>query len=238
MFMQHHHRAGLCIAAALGLLAGANGIAQAQTVMGSGTPAGCVQNAGNGELACGSGSTAAPGTGATAIGINAKATADAAMAFGFNSIANSIAAMAFGKDANATNQGSVAIGDGASSTGNASTAVGFAARGLANDTVAVGDLATANGNFSTALGANTSAQFASSTALGYGAQATVANQMMFGTGSDIYALPGVNSAASKAALKGPLKMLVVDANGNVGVAAIPTCRCAAPPVRVNAKTRR
>src|SRR5215510_12805296 len=53
----------------------------AQTVMGSGTAARCIENGPNGELACGSGATAAPGTGATAIGINAKGTADAAMGF-------------------------------------------------------------------------------------------------------------------------------------------------------------
>jgi hypothetical protein len=44
---------------------------QAQTVMPPSAPANCVQNAGNGELACGSGATANPGTGATAIGIRA-----------------------------------------------------------------------------------------------------------------------------------------------------------------------
>jgi YadA head domain repeat (2 copies) len=47
-------------------------------------------------LACGSGATASPGTGATAIGINAKATADAAVAFGSNANASAISAMAFG----------------------------------------------------------------------------------------------------------------------------------------------
>ena len=236
--MQHHHRAFARIAVAVCLLAAANGMAQAQTVMGSGTAARCVENAANGELACGSGSTAAPGTGAMAIGINANATADSAMAFGFQSIASSIAAMAFGKDANATNQGSVAFGQGAMSTGSASTAVGFAARALANDTVAVGDTATASANFSTALGANTSAGFASSMALGSGAQTTTANQMMFGTGSNIYVLPGVNSAASKAHLKGRLRMLVVDANGNVGVAEIPVCRCPVPPIKLKGKAGR
>lgn len=79
--MQHPRRGLAPLAASLYLLAGA-AIANAQTVMGAGTPANCVQNAGNGELACGSGATAAPGTGATAIGIEAKATADAAVAFG------------------------------------------------------------------------------------------------------------------------------------------------------------
>jgi hypothetical protein len=65
----------------IGLSAPSGG--RAQTVMPPSAPANCVQNAGNGELACGSGATASPGTGATAVGINAQATADAAVAFGF-----------------------------------------------------------------------------------------------------------------------------------------------------------
>jgi len=236
--MQHRHRAIARIAVGFCLLVGANGIAQAQKVAGAGTPGKCVEDVGNGELACGSGSVATPGTGATAIGVNASATADAAMAFGFQSIAGSISAMAFGKDAEATNQGSVAVGQGSRSTGNASTALGFAARALATDAVAAGDTATANGNFAVALGSNTSAGFAFSTALGNGAQATAANQMMFGTGTNIYVLPGVNSAASKGALKGHLRMLVVDASGNVGVAEIPACRCPISPVPLRGKTKR
>ena len=135
--------------AALGILLLSSDLAaHAQSVMAPGTPAGCLQNAGNGELACGSGATASPGTGATAIGINAKASADAAMGFGFNANASSISAMAFGKDASATNQGSVAIGQESSSTGMASTALGFAGRALANETVAVGDTATASARVS------------------------------------------------------------------------------------------
>lgn len=66
--MQYPRRGFAPLAAGLCLLAG-TAITDAQTVMGAGTPANCVQNAGNGELACGSGATAAPGTGATAIGI-------------------------------------------------------------------------------------------------------------------------------------------------------------------------
>lgn len=58
---------------------------------------------------------------------------------------------------------------------------------------------------------------------------------MLGTATTIYALPGVNSAASTGALKGPLKMLVVDAAGNVGVAPIPTCRCPVVPIKIKAK---
>ena len=187
--------------------------AHGQSVLGSSTAARCVENAPNGALACGSGATASPGTGATAIGINAKGTADAAMGFGFNANASAIAAMAFGKDASATNQGSVAVGQGASSTGSASTGIGFAARALANDTVAVGDTATASGNFSTAVGANSSASQPSSLALGNGAQATAANQMMFGTATNILAAPGMVSAASKAAQQGKVLMVTIDEHG-------------------------
>ena len=107
------------------------------------------------------------------------------------------------------------------------------------DLLAVGDTATAGSpgiHFSTAIGSNTSANFASSTALGFGAQTTAANQMMFGTASNIYALPGVNSAASRAAQKAPLMVLTVDAAGNVATARIPTCRC--PPAPVTPRSRR
>jgi hypothetical protein len=201
----------------------------AQTVFGSSTDAHCKENAGNGALACGSGATASPGTGAEAIGINAKATADAALAVGFNANAASISAIALGQGAGATNQGSIAVGQGAASTGSMSTAIGFSARALANDAVAIGDAATASGNSSTAVGANAEANFASSAALGSGAQTTAANQMTFGTPGNFYTLPGVNSAASKGAQKGTVKMLTVDANGNVAVAEIPSCRCAPPP---------
>jgi hypothetical protein len=207
---------------------------RAQTVMSPSTAANCVQNAGNGELACGSGATASPGTGATAIGINAKATADAAVAFGSNASASAISAMAFGLGTTASQQGSVAMGQGAASSGAACTAIGFAARAFGNDSVAVGDTATAGAagvNFSTAIGSNTSANFASSTALGFGAQTTAANQMMLGTATNIYALPGVNSVASRAAQKAALMVLTVDAAGNVATARIPSCRCPAPTVR-------
>jgi len=232
--MQLYCRGFAPLAVCLYLLAG-SAIANAQTVMGAGTPANCVQNAGNGELACGSGSTAAPGTGATAIGIDAKATADAAVALGYKANAASISAMAFGENTTASAMGSVAVGQGAMASGTNSTALGFAARALANESVAIGDTATAQGGNGIAIGSNASAQFPGSTAIGFGAQAAGANQVMFGTATNLYALPGVNSAASTAALKGPVKMLVVDAAGNIGVAPMPTCRCPGVPIKVKRK---
>jgi hypothetical protein len=121
----------------------ASSIGLAQTVTPPSTPANSVQNAGNTDLACGSGAVAQPGTGTTALGINAKA-------------------------------------------------------------------------------------FAFSTALGAGAQATAANQMMLGTATNILAAPGLVSAASKAAQKGKVLRVTVDANGNLATAAVPRCRC--PPI--------
>jgi hypothetical protein len=233
---EDHMRTSVVLVATLGLLLGSSTIpARAQTVEGSASPANCVQSVADGELACGSGAVAAPGNGATAIGINAKATADAAMAFGLGANAATIAAMAFGQGASAIGQGGVAVGQGANSTGMFSTAIGFAGRALANDTVAVGDTATASSNFSTALGANTMAGFASSTSLGSGAQATAANQMMLGTATNILAAPGIVSAASKAAQKGKVLMVTIDENGNIATAAVPACRC---PVLRNPKLRR
>ena len=210
--------------------------ASAQTVTGAGTPANCVQNAPNLDLACGSGSVASPGTGTTALGVNAKANGDAATAVGANANANSISATAFGQNTVASAMGSVAIGQGANATGSSSVGIGFAARGLANDAVAIGNVATASGGSSIAIGANTSASFASSTALGVNAQATAANQMMFGTATNILAAPGIVSAASKAAQKGKVLMVTIDANGNLATAAVPACRC--PPVVIRPKARK
>src|SRR5205085_5566073 len=91
--------------------------AGAQTVFGAGTPANCVQNAPNLDLACGSDAAASPGTGTTALGINAHASGDAATAIGAAATAGSISAVAVGQNANANATGAVAIGQGANATG-------------------------------------------------------------------------------------------------------------------------
>ena len=221
-------RLSLALCAGIISLFGFAAPSDAQTVFGSSAPANCVQNAGNTDLACGSGAAASPGTGTTALGINAKASGDAATAVGAAANAGSIAATAFGQGANASSTGAVAMGQGAQATGGQSIGIGFAARGFASDAIAIGDVATANGNASIAIGANTTAGFATSVALGNGAQATAANQMMFGTATNILAAPGIASAASKAAQKGQVLMVTIDANGNLATAAVPVCRC--PPV--------
>jgi len=214
--------------------------ASAQTVTGAGTPANCVQNAPNSALACASGSVASPGTGTTALGVNAKANGDAATAVGAGATATSISAIAVGQGANASATGSVAMGQGASATGASAVGIGFAGRGLAARAVGIGEVATASGNDSTAIGANTSAGFPFSAALGANAQATVANQMMFGTATNILAAPGIVSAASKAAQKGKVLMVTVDANGNLAAAAVPACLCRrpVPPIKTPLRPKR
>ncbi len=220
----------LRLAAAAGLVSLFALPASAQTVFGGGTPASCVQNAPNSDLACGSGSVASPGTGTTALGINAKANGDAATAVGASATASSISATSFGQGANATSTGAVAIGQGAQATGTSAVGIGFAGRGLAARAVAIGEVATAAGTDSTAVGANTNAGFAFSAAVGANAQATAANQMMFGTPTNILAAPGLVSAASKAAQQGKVLMVTVDANGNLATAAVPACRCPRPVI--------
>ncbi|TMJ02879.1 MAG: hypothetical protein E6G97_11045 [Alphaproteobacteria bacterium] len=225
----------LCFAGIV-LLLGSALPADAQTVFGASTPANCVQNAPNLDLACGSGSVASPGTGTTALGINAHASGDAATALGAGASAGEISAVAVGQGANAGATGAVAMGQGASATGTSAIGIGFAGRGLADRAIGIGEVATASGADSTAIGANTSAGFPFSAALGANAQATVANQMMFGTATNILAAPGLVSAASKAAQKGKVLMVTVDANGNLATAAVPACRCL--PIVVKPKIRR
>jgi trimeric autotransporter adhesin len=237
---RRNHRLLVLAIAALGV--GVSVTTHAQDVVPPSAPASCAQHAANGNLACGSGSVANPGTGSMAFGINATATADGAMAFGFNTAAGSISAMAFGLNTSASNQGSVAFGQGAVSSGFAATAVGFAARAFGTDSVAVGNTATAGAgagvDFGTALGSNTRAEFTASTAIGSGAQTTAANQMMFGTAGNTYTAPGINSPASKAAQKGRLRIVTVDADGNLASAPMPICRCPRPGITPRRSTVR
>jgi autotransporter adhesin len=214
--------------------------ASAQTVTGNGTPANCVQNAPNLDLACGSGSVASPGTGTTALGITAKANGDAATAVGANASASSISSIAVGQNSVASATGAVAVGQGASATGTSAVGIGFAGRGMAARAIGIGEVATASGSDSTAIGANTSAGFPLSAALGANAQATAANQMMFGTATNILAAPGLVSAASKAAQKGKVLMVTVDANGNLATAVVPAaCPCRpAPPIKTPIRKKR
>lgn len=107
---------------------------------------------------------------ATAVGYNAKATANLATAVGATSSAGDSSSV-FGYGATANGAG-VAVGDGATGTGDHATAVGFGAHATTTDSVALGNGTTANNSTTTAAGAGAQAAGIASTALGWGANAT------------------------------------------------------------------
>ena len=84
------------------------------------------------------------------------------------------------------------------------------------NSVALGQNAQALGVGSTAIGEGASTGFFNNAAaIGNGAVATRDNQMVFGTASNTYTMPGITSAASRAAQSGPLQVVTSDANGNL-----------------------
>ena len=115
---------------------------------------------------------------------------------------------AIGTRANASGNGSsnVAIGDSATASGDSSKNTAIGANSLA-------------ANNSAAFGAGAQATFVNSAAFGNGAKATRANQQAFGTTTNTYSMPGLTSAASKAAQSGPTQVVTTDALGNLGTTA-------------------
>lgn len=89
----------------------------------------------------------------------------------------------------------------------------------ANNTSGLPD-AVATGADATAVGYGSNAAHANSTAIGGGATTTRAGQVMIGTSSNTYTMPGVTSAASRAAQSGPTQVLTTDAAGNIATANI------------------
>jgi len=100
-------------------------------------------------------------------------------------------------------------------TGANAVAVAYGANASGAQSSAFGSNATASGSNSTAVGSGASATYANSTALGAGATTTRANQIAIGTASNTYTLPGISSAASRAAQSGPTKLVTTDAAGNL-----------------------
>jgi len=106
----------------------------------------------------------------------------------------------------------------ANTAGNGNTAIGH----QANNTVAsvlqstaLGASTTASGDSSTAVGFRSNASFARSTAIGHTATTTRDDQMALGTTTSTYTMPGVGSAASRAAQSGPTEFVTADAQGNL-----------------------
>src|SRR5262249_22855769 len=181
----------------------------------------------NGGLALGAGAEAtgdgssACGTFANATGVLATATGTFATANGFAASAAGGESLAQGTFANATGAGSFANGQNATALGGFSTANGINATALGQSSLALGNASTAIGQGSvaftgaTAIGQGAAASFANSTAIGAGAVTTAPNQMAFGTPSSTYVAPGITSAASKAAQRGPLQIVTSDTGGNL-----------------------
>jgi hypothetical protein len=163
----------------------------AGTVTGTLPALGIVANGGN-AIAIGTAARSVGGA-STAIGAYSKATSANSSAYGFQSYAGDPNSTAMGANSQAVGDGSTAIGANAATNG-------------------------AGG--STAIGAGASAGFTNSTAIGAGAQATAANQVAIGTSSNTYKLAGLNSAASLAAQSGPVKVVTVDAAGNLAASNI------------------
>jgi trimeric autotransporter adhesin len=192
-------------------------------------------------VADGLGSTAvgnasmADGVNSTAAGANSQALGNSSTATGAGSFAAGANSSAFGAGAQALQAGATAIGQGAVASGDPATALGMLATASGNNSVAlganslasgnassaIGQSAIASGDFSVALGQGANAGFANSIAIGQGVATTRANQVMLGNGANTYTLPGIASAASKAAQTGQLQFVTADANGNLATTNLP-----------------
>jgi len=73
------------------------------------------------------------------------------------------------------------------------------------------------GHNASAYGEGAHADFLNSAAFGGGATVTRANQVVVGTASNTYTLPGITSAASKAAQTGPTHVVTSDAFGDLAL---------------------
>ena len=86
--------------------------------------------------------------------------------------------------------------------------------------IAIGNAVSVSGANAVAIGSNTSASFDNSVAIGNGATVTRANQQVFGTAANTYTMPGITSAASRAAQSGPTQVVTSDASGNLATSTL------------------
>lgn len=152
---------------------------------------------------------------ATATGFQAEATDEASTATGAGADAKGLQSTATGSEAMALGFDSTATGVVAEATKDFSTATGAFSDAKGEESTATGYLANASADQSTALGATAQATFVGATAIGFGATTTRANQIVLGRVTETYTLPGLTSAASKAAQSGPLELVTTDAAGNL-----------------------
>lgn len=152
------------------------------------------------------------GQGNTAIGESAlrnNLAGNQNVAVGMNSLNNNLA------DQN------VAVGYEAltgNTFGTSNTAIGYRANTAetsSTGTTSVGAASSATEFAATAVGFGAQAEHTASTALGSGATTSRSSQMVLGTTGATYTLPGVGSAASRAAQSGPTQFVTADGDGNL-----------------------
>lgn len=95
---------------------------------------------------------------------------------------------------------------------------GAVATAAAPNAVAIGLRSTVSAADAIAFGRDASASAPGAVAIGAGAQASRAGQFAFGTAGSTYTLPGLASAASRAAQSGPTQLVTTDAAGNLASA--------------------
>jgi hypothetical protein len=159
------------------------------------------------RTACGNGAVASS-SGATAVGVDARALAESSVAIGDSATANETTgsrgiaigvqatsdhadAIAVGGAATATGDSSIAVGNNTLADSLAATAVGTGAQALAESSVAIGDRATANettGSRGIAIGVQATSDHADAIAVGGGASATGDSSVALGNNSRASAL--------------------------------------------------
>jgi hypothetical protein len=193
------------------------------------------------------GNSTVNGTGSLAIGAGNTVTGNNSGAFGTNNTINGTGTFVVG-DPNVVNgnntfvtgnnntvNGPNVAGSGdniqivgsnntVASTANASGSSILGSNNTVNavNAIAIGNSATVTGNSAIAMGNNAQAAFANSVAIGNGAVTTRANQQVFGTAATTYTMPGITSAASRAAQSGPVQVVTTDAAGNLATASLVT----------------
>ena len=220
--------------------------ALAASAIGDGSRAYATLSAVLGQAAIGGDESGGGITGVTVAGQGALAGASNSVAIGADAVAGAVNAVAigyrasadtndlFGTATNAVAVGAhievnspdaIAFGHGAVAGAENAAAFGWGARASAAFTLAVGNNASASGASAVALGHGAFASHANAFALGYAVYAERDGQMEFGrnvSGSvNSYTLPGVASAASRAAQSGPVQLLTSDGGGNLAYTAPP-----------------
>jgi len=133
----------------------------------------------------------ASGISATAIGSNSQATANYAIALGDNNVASGAFSSALGDEARATDSYATAVGAFTVASSAFSTALGYKATTAGDSSVAIGNQANASALSSVAMGDHASASELSSLALGKQANASGVSAIAIGAGSNASIARGV-----------------------------------------------